>query len=204
MSTAGADTVRLRVGAPAEKDRHKSLWLWIPLPALSAVLLWVLVASALEDPAREQASEPFSKIKVDLIEGEGLGSGTADVPPWPADFAAAPAGEAGASAPRLAPAAQADRRVRSADPTPPVPARAGDLTPNSFRALDRNSDGRMSPAEFAIYRLDGVRPNHKGNKADDMAPYVSTQALNQTIVEFRRLDRNNDWFVSPVEFGSTG
>ena len=204
MSTAGADRVRLRVGGPAGNDRHRSLWLWIPLAALAAVLLWVLVARAVEEPAPEQASEPFAKIEVDLIEGEGLGPGTADVPPWPADFAAAPAGEAGALTPSSAPDARAGRGVRSADAAPRVPARANDLAPNSFRALDRNSDGRMSPAEFAISRVEGVRPNHKGNKADDMAPYVPTQALNQTIGEFRRLDRNNDWFVSPSEFGSSG
>lgn len=189
--------------AQAEPEKREPSWLWLPVAALLAILLLVVIASAVQDGGRERALQPFAKIDVDLIEGEGLGPGTADLPPWPADFGTSPVGQVGAFAPGTGRDANAGGLgARSAVPAARASTSAGDVAPNSFRALDRNSDGRLSPAEFAIYRLDGVRPNHKGNKADDMAPYVPTQALNRTIGDFRRLDRNNDWFVSPSEFTS--
>lgn len=207
MSTAAPDAVP-PVEASASNEKSEASWLWLPVAALLAILLWVVIASPVQDDRPEQALEPFAKIDVDLIQGEGLGPGAADLPSWPADFGTSPVGQVGqvgAFVPGTARNANAGGfGARSAEPTARIPASAGDVTPNSFRALDRNSDGRLSPAEFAIYRLDGVRPNHKGNKADDMAPYVPTHALNRTIGEFRRLDRNNDWFVSPAEFNSSG
>lgn len=74
--------------------------------------------------------------------------------------------------------------------------------PASFAVLDRNRDGRLSPAEFAIYDLENVRPTVKGKKNDEMRPFVSNEALNMSITDFRKLDGNGDWFLTSAEFAA--
>jgi hypothetical protein len=70
----------------------------------------------------------------------------------------------------------------------------------SFAELDRNNDGRMSIAEFAIYDLANVNPTVKGSKDDEMMPYVSDDAINMVAVDFVRLDTDGDYFLSREEF----
>ncbi|MEO0500134.1 MAG: hypothetical protein AAF205_06195 [Pseudomonadota bacterium] len=70
----------------------------------------------------------------------------------------------------------------------------------SFVQLDRDADGKMSMAEFAIYDLAGVNPTVRGDKEDETMPYVSTTALNMVADDFVRIDTDNDGFLSRSEF----
>ncbi|MGB7405539.1 MAG: hypothetical protein WA906_07620, partial [Pacificimonas sp.] len=69
----------------------------------------------------------------------------------------------------------------------------------SFAQLDRNDDGKLSVAEFAIYDLSGVNPMMKGNKQDQTMPYVSTDAINMVAEQFARLDTTGDFFLNRQE-----
>ena len=69
-----------------------------------------------------------------------------------------------------------------------------------FAGFDRDSDGRLSPAEYAIYNLPGETPARQGATNDDNPPFVSDEALNKSATSFRRLDSNGDFFLSPEEF----
>lgn len=66
----------------------------------------------------------------------------------------------------------------------------------AYTWLDRNQDGRLSPAEYALYELDDVGPAPN----DEKAPSVSDEALNKIVMEFRRQDANGDFFLSQSEF----
>lgn len=70
----------------------------------------------------------------------------------------------------------------------------------SFAGFDRDNDGRLSPAEYAIYALPSETPARQGAVNDENPPFVSDEALNQSITSFRRLDANGDFFLSPQEF----
>lgn len=69
-----------------------------------------------------------------------------------------------------------------------------------FTASDRDNDGRLSPAEYAIYALSEETPARQGAVNDESAPFVSDEALNEVATEFRRRDANGDFFLSPDEF----
>lgn len=69
--------------------------------------------------------------------------------------------------------------------------------------LDRDNDGRLSPAEYAIHALPSETPARQGATNDQKPPYVSDEALNQVVTSFRRLDRNGDFFLSAEEFQPT-
>lgn len=77
------------------------------------------------------------------------------------------------------------------------PAQAGTAR---FANLDRNGDGKLSIAEFAIYDLANINPRMKNGAEDEMRPYVSTEAINMAEDDFVRLDENGDYFLSPEEF----
>ena len=70
----------------------------------------------------------------------------------------------------------------------------------SFAALDRDADGRLSPAEYAIHALPGETPARQGATNDEKPPYVSDEALNKVATSFRGLDSNGDFFLSDSEF----
>ena len=72
--------------------------------------------------------------------------------------------------------------------------------PESFGALDRDGDSRLSPAEYAIYALPSETPARQGATNDENPPYVSDEALNSVVTSFRRLDTNGDFFLSEEEF----
>ena len=69
-----------------------------------------------------------------------------------------------------------------------------------FANLDRNGDGKLSIAEFAIYDLANINPRMKNGADDQMMPYVSTEAINMAEDDFVRLDENGDYFLSRQEF----
>ena len=193
----------------SDDRRPSALWLPLLLALLAgaALLWWLAVRSDEGQPAGNSATSPFAALGEDpLIEGEGLGNGAAAPETWSearwqqleqgargAPLASAPGGSVRAAEAPAAAARPPERRN----------ARASS-TARSFDALDRNNDGRLSPAEFAVFHLPEVQPARQGAKADDMPPYVSTNALNRSIGAFRRLDRNDDWFISRAEFGSLG
>ena len=69
-----------------------------------------------------------------------------------------------------------------------------------FAGLDRDNDGRLSPAEFAIYNLPAETPARQGATHDEHPPFVSDEALNRSATSFRQVDTNGDFFLSPEEF----
>lgn len=70
----------------------------------------------------------------------------------------------------------------------------------SFAGVDRDNDARLSPAEYAIYNLPAETPARQGATNDEQRPFVSDEALNRSAADFRRLDANGDFFLSPEEF----
>lgn len=73
-----------------------------------------------------------------------------------------------------------------------------------FTQSDRDNDGRLSPAEYAIYALSEETPARQGAVNDESPPFVSDEALNEVATEFRRRDANGDFFLSPDEFSPNG
>ena len=69
-----------------------------------------------------------------------------------------------------------------------------------FAELDRDSDSRLSPAEYAIHALPSETAARQGATNDENPPYVSDEALNSVATSFRRLDTNGDFFLSEEEF----
>lgn len=67
----------------------------------------------------------------------------------------------------------------------------------SWDYLDRNSDGMLSVAEYAIWAipLDPTNP-----KPNDTAPYVSTEQANTAADSFFYYDMDGDTYLSPDEF----
>lgn len=191
----------------ADDRRPSALWLPLLLALLAgAALLWWMAARSDErQPAGNSATSPSAALGEDpLIQGEGLGNGAAGPEAWSEARWQQLEQQAGRAPPATAPAGTlpaAEAPAAAARPPERRNARANS-TATSFDALDRNNDGRLSPAEFAVFHLPEVQPARQGAKADDMPPYVSTNALNRSIGAFRRLDRNDDWFISRAEFGS--
>ena len=75
----------------------------------------------------------------------------------------------------------------------------------TFADADLDGDGRITPAEFAVYELDSVQPAQKAAGAnDEMMPFVSDEALNRVIDNFRRLDANGDFSLSSAEYPGAG
>lgn len=66
--------------------------------------------------------------------------------------------------------------------------------------FDRDNDGRLSPAEYAIHTLPSETAARQGATNDENPPFVSDEALNQVITSFRQLDKNGDFFLSADEF----
>ncbi|MBZ6378188.1 hypothetical protein B5C34_01100 [Pacificimonas flava] len=81
------------------------------------------------------------------------------------------------------------------------PAMDGDA---SFASLDRDNNGRLSIAEFAVYDLANVNPTMKEGADDQTRPYVSTEAINMATDDFVRLDTDGDYFLSREEFRPAG
>lgn len=191
---------------PESTDDRSPSALWIPLALALAVLLSWGAASILSGNGRGSetrfeimAPSDFpslfdpSKLSADF--DRTLSTASVDVP--------GSAAEMKREQPRRGGIGDARRRGNGSTRTSSA-ARQTQFGTGSFEALDRNDDGRLSPAEFAILRVETVRPSWQGNKADDIPPYVSTQALNSSIEDFRRADRDNDWFLSAGEFRLLG
>jgi hypothetical protein len=177
------------------------------MAAVLAALVWQLIGW-IGDSAPDGTAAPFADMEFapPLIKGDGLGDGSAALP-WPADVSVPGPGRTGGEAVEAYTRREArlPSPLRKSSVRPSGRYSAGSALPipeQSFGALDRNEDGRLSPAEFAIYRLRSLQPARKGMKADDLPPYVPTSALNTTIVEFRPLDEDNDWFLSRPEFAA--
>ncbi|WP_324260654.1 hypothetical protein U4960_10850 [Altererythrobacter sp. H2] len=66
--------------------------------------------------------------------------------------------------------------------------------------LDRNSDGRLSVAEYAIWAIpmdpNAPRPN------DDTTPYVTADQANRAADSFFYYDQDGDGYLSQVEFNN--
>ena len=93
---------------------------------------------------------------------------------------------------------QAQADSGPADGGEPSAAQAGG--PSGMAGYDRDNDGRLSPAEYAIHALPGETPARQGATNDENPPYVSDEALNRIATEFSRLDRNGDFYLSTDEF----
>ena len=84
-------------------------------------------------------------------------------------------------------------RDKMADSLPP----ASEMT---FATVDRNSDGKLNVAEYAIY---AVRANPmQMKKNDENKPYVSTKQLNEAADTFFFFDKDEDTYLSESEFAS--
>lgn len=67
-----------------------------------------------------------------------------------------------------------------------------------FAYLDRNSDGRLSVAEYAIW---AVRANPNTPVANDQTkPYISTDQINEAGQTFFYFDEDGDSYLSQSEF----
>ncbi|WP_188054880.1 hypothetical protein [Sphingosinithalassobacter sp. CS137] len=70
----------------------------------------------------------------------------------------------------------------------------------TFEELDRNDDGQLSVAEFAIYAV-GLDPNApKPN--DETMPYARPEQLNRAADGFFYYDTNGDTYLQPDEFAA--
>lgn len=67
-----------------------------------------------------------------------------------------------------------------------------------FAFLDRNNDGRLSVAEYAIWAV-GVNPTvPKPN--DQTRPYLTQDQINEAGQTFFYFDQSGDTYLSPAEF----
>lgn len=67
-----------------------------------------------------------------------------------------------------------------------------------FAFLDRNDDGRLSVAEYAIWAV-GVNPTVP-KQNDQTRPYLREDQINQAGQTFFYFDRSGDTYLSPDEF----
>lgn len=77
-------------------------------------------------------------------------------------------------------------------------AQVGIAGADSFEVLDRNNDGRLSVAEYAIYAID-LRPLVK-KPNDQKPPYATADQLNRAADSFFYYDANGDSWLQPDEF----
>lgn len=69
-----------------------------------------------------------------------------------------------------------------------------------FAFLDRNGDGKLSVAEYAIW---AVRSNPREPKPNDNTrPYTSVDQINEAGETFFYFDADGDTYLSPQEFGA--
>lgn len=69
-----------------------------------------------------------------------------------------------------------------------------------FEFLDRNGDGQLSVAEYAIW---AVRSNPRRPKPNDNTrPYTSEDQINEAGETFFYFDENGDTYLSPSEFAA--
>ena len=169
------------------------------LGLLLAAFIWSEVRGGIEADGNV-TGDPFASIDEPLIAGEGLGPGVPQSIPWPPEEAGFTTSVGAVDASRRSAVKPSARSETNRASDGRAAYRGAAEVGDAFSRLDRNGDGRLSPAEFAIYRVKGVKPNQQGRKADDMTPFVPTSALNLAIPEFRRLDLDNDWFMSASEF----
>ncbi|WP_370188622.1 hypothetical protein [Qipengyuania sp.] len=68
-----------------------------------------------------------------------------------------------------------------------------------FAFLDRNGDGQLSVAEYAIW---AVRSNpRKPKENDETRPFTSPDQINEAGKTFFYFDKDGDTYLSPDEFG---
>lgn len=83
--------------------------------------------------------------------------------------------------------------MAGSDPAP-IPARSQ----MDFAYLDRNSDGRLSVAEYAIW---AVRANPNTSVENDQTkPYISTDQINEAGQTFFYFDEDGNSYLSDSEF----
>ena len=70
----------------------------------------------------------------------------------------------------------------------------------TFEELDRNNDGKLSVAEFAIYSIGLDAGAKKAN--DQLRPYASDEQLNRAADGFFHFDTNGDTYLDPGEFAA--
>jgi len=79
-------------------------------------------------------------------------------------------------------------------------AAQGQAANMSFDQLDRNGDGKLSVAEFAVYSVgldaDAQKPN------DQNKPYATDDQLNRAADGFFHFDTNGDSYLQPDEFAA--
>ena len=69
----------------------------------------------------------------------------------------------------------------------------------SFSDLDRNDDGKLSVAEWAIYAV-GVDPTVKKGEDDQKPPYATADQLNRAADGFFAYDTDGDTYLQEGEF----
>ena len=73
---------------------------------------------------------------------------------------------------------------------------------SNFSDLDRNNDGKLSVAEYAVWAV-GADPRSKKASANDQnRPYVDADALNSAADGFYYYDQNGDTYLQENEFQS--
>lgn len=78
------------------------------------------------------------------------------------------------------------------------PGLGGGVQGDDFASLDRNNDGKLSVAEWAIYDVN-LNPNvPKPN--DQVKPYATAEQLNTAADGFFSFDRNGDTYLQEDEF----
>ncbi|QWC55773.1 hypothetical protein F7D01_00555 [Erythrobacter sp. 3-20A1M] len=68
-----------------------------------------------------------------------------------------------------------------------------------FAYLDRNNDGKLSVAEYAIWAVP-ANPNNQTSMEDATKPYISTEQINDAGKTFFFFDKDGNTYLSPEEF----
>ncbi len=79
---------------------------------------------------------------------------------------------------------------------------SGDLRPRGqmdFAFLDRNGDGKLSVAEYAIWAVPADPDTPVAN--DEKKPYLTPEQINQAGQTFFYFDKDGDSYLSQSEFG---
>lgn len=141
---------------------------------------------------RQAVSDEYDTNRDSMMAESSSGSGNSETMASNADSMSGFSSEASTSTSGSSTDAMADNSASS--DVAALPARSQ----MDFAYLDRNSDGQLSVAEYAIW---AVRANPNTPVANDQTkPYISTDQINEAGQTFFYFDEDGDSYLSNAEF----
>ena len=141
---------------------------------------------------RQAVSDEYDTNRDNMMAESSSGSGNSDAMASNTDGMSGSSSEASTSTSGSSTDAMADNSASS--DVAALPARSQ----MDFAYLDRNSDGQLSVAEYAIW---AVRANPNTPVANDQTkPYISTDQINEAGQTFFYFDEDGDSYLSNAEF----